>query len=76
MSTTHDAVREQVRERYAAAARISLAGEPTSCCAPSCCEETAQVAADLQSAFSEGAGALRRARRNGVSRWPPLSTAI
>ncbi|MEI2810248.1 MAG: arsenite methyltransferase [Nocardioides sp.] len=45
MSTTHDAVREQVRERYAAAARISLAGEPTSCCAPSCCEETAQVAA-------------------------------
>ena len=44
MSTTHDAVREQVRERYAAAARISLAGEPTSCCAPSCCEETPQVA--------------------------------
>lgn len=40
--TTHDVVRDQVRERYAAAARLSLAEEPTSCCSTSCCGGSAE----------------------------------
>ena len=33
-------LREAVRQRYAAAAQLSLAGESGSCCGPSCCSDT------------------------------------
>lgn len=45
----HDAVREQVRETYAAAARLSLTDGGASCCAPTCCgSEDATVVAQLR----------------------------
>ena len=34
-------LREAVRQRYAAAAQLSLAGESESCCGPTCCADTA-----------------------------------
>ena len=36
--TTH--LQEAVRQRYAAAAQLSLAGESGSCCGPTCCSDT------------------------------------
>lgn len=33
-------LREAVRQRYAAAAQLSLAGESGSCCGPTCCSDT------------------------------------
>ena len=37
-------LREAVRQRYAAAATLTLAGEAGSCCGPSCCsDDTAAV---------------------------------
>lgn len=40
-SLSDDQVRDAVRERYAAAARLSLADEPASCCGPTATEGTA-----------------------------------
>ena len=39
--TTH--LQEAVRQRYAAAAQLSLAGESGSCCGPTCCSDTTAV---------------------------------
>ncbi len=39
--TTH--LQEAVRQRYAAAAQLSLAGESGSCCGPTCCKDTTAV---------------------------------
>ena len=36
-------LREAVRQRYAAAAQLSLAGESGSCCGPSCCSDSAEA---------------------------------
>lgn len=36
-------LREAVRQRYAAVATLTLAGETGSCCGPSCCSDTAAV---------------------------------
>lgn len=43
MSTQDDTIRQQVQERYAAAARLALADQDASCCAPttSCCGDSA-----------------------------------
>src|SRR5690606_26481561 len=37
---TDQQAREAVQERYASAARLSLAGQESSCCSSSCCGET------------------------------------
>ncbi len=35
-------LREAVRERYAAAARLAMVGAESSCCGPDCCSATAE----------------------------------
>lgn len=44
MTSTHQHVREAVQERYASAARLSLAGQESSCCSgSSCCGEASKT---------------------------------